>query len=71
MSVNGNFSESHCKFTVESNDYTCIMTITSIQHGFIVTLKPIDVSVEKIIPRDDSMHVMKILEKLLYPVATE
>ena len=48
-SINDKFNtHSHCSFTVESNNYTRVVMIAPVQHGFTVTLKPVDISVEKV-----------------------
>ena len=41
-SINQSNTHSRCSFTVESNNYTHAVMIVPVQHGFTVTLKPID-----------------------------
>ena len=50
LSTSDESSKGYCNFTVESYNYTHAMMIAPVQHydGFIVTLKSVDVSVEKI-----------------------
>ena len=49
MSANEKYNNPHCKFTVtiESNSYTCNGDSSCPMWFYYITLKPIDVSVEK------------------------